>query len=350
MSVSGSRANASCAVSAFEYSTVDLPQEEQFPAWRHNLASMLSLADPDDRAVGFAGRQKVWDLGGLAFAHMRSDALSYRSLATRFRSPVDHWILTLVVEGCCRTATRSGTYDCDAGSVQVHSLGKFFEGSHKGAEVLLLVVPRDFCRDMTHILDAAELVGGSMGALLADYMFSIARQLPTLETEDLPRLAEATRAMILACIAPSADKIEQALAPITVAILERARHFVQANLFNPGLGATQMQRELGLSRSHLYRLFEPSGGVASYIRHRRLLDAHAALADVASSLRIVEIGEKYGFCSAADFSRAFKREFGYSPSQVRAGLKVSLPPPKALDPGTTHPGEQLGALLRRLQA
>lgn len=236
--------------------------------------------------------------------------------------------------------------------MQVHSLGKSYDGFHTDAEMLVLVVPRDFCRGMVHVLDSVEFttVGGSMGNLLADYMICLARQLPALDAANVPRLAEATRAMILACVAPSSDKIEQAQAPITVALLERARHFVQTNLFNPDLGTTTIQRELGLSRSRLYRLFEPSGGVASYIRHRRLLDAHAALADFSNPRRIVEIGEQYGFSGPAEFSRAFKREFGYTPTEVRAGLKGSSPRQASIDLGTINPSERLGVLLHRLQA
>ncbi len=338
-------------VPSFEFSTLDLPAEIQFGAWCQNVASIVNLTDPKDCTKGFAGTQLVWDLGGLAFAHIKCDGLKYASLAARFRrNPIDHWLLTLMLNGRCHTETPFGSFDCHAGSVQVHSLGRSYEGFHTDAEMLVLVVPRDFCRDMVHVLDAAEFtaIGGGMGALLADYIMSLARQLPTLRACDAPKLAEATRAMILACVAPSPDKLQQA--PVTVTLLERARRFVQANLFNPDLGSNSMQRELGLSRSRLYRLFEPSGGVANYIRHRRLLDAHAALADFTSSRRIVEIGEQYGFSSAADFSRAFKREFRYTPSEVRAGFKGSSPRQSSIDLDTIHPIEQFGALLHRLQA
>ena len=353
MSASAAQAAAPAIAAAFKFSTLNLPAEEQFAAWRQNLAPMVSLADPDDRLAAFAGTQVVWDLGDLVFAYFRCNSLRFTSLAARFRrNPIDHWLLTLMLDGHCQTVTPYGTFDCHPGSVQLHSLGKPYSGFHTDAEMLVLMVPRDFCRGMVHVLDAAEFttVGGSMGNLLADYMVSLARQLPTLDAADIPRLAEATRAMILACVAPSSDKHEQAQAPITVALLERARHFVQTNLFNPDLGTTTMRRELGLSRSRLYRLFEPAGGVASYIRHKRLLDAHAALADFTNPRRIVEIGEQYGFSSAAEFSRAFKREFGYTPSEVRAGLKGNPPRQASIDLSTIHPSERLGALLHRLQA
>lgn len=155
--------------------------------------------------------------------------------------------------------------------------------------------------------------------------------------------------MILACVAPSPDNLEHAQDPITTVLLERARRFVQTNLFNPDLGATIMQRELGVSRARLYRLFEPYGGVAHYIQHRRLLDAHAALADASDRRRIVDIAAQRGFNDGAEFSRAFKRAFGYTPSDVRAGAQDGPPSRPDTTLQTTPPSERLGSLLRRLR-
>jgi len=340
-------------VPAFEFSTLDLPSEEQFGAWRDSFAPILTLDEPDDRTEGFAGTQIAWDLGNLAFARIKTDALSFASLAGHSRrDPIDHWLFTLVLEGSFRTITPSRTLEGGPRSVQMHPLGGVFEGCVTDSEMLLLFVPRDFCRDMSHLLDAAAFstLGRGMGQLFADHMISLARRLRTLDAADLPRLASATRTMILACVAPSLDNLEHAQEPITTVLLERARRFVQTNLFNPDLDATIMQRELGMSRSRLYRLFEPSGGVAHYIQHRRLLDAHAALADANDRRRIVEIAQQYGFNDGAEFSRAFRREFGYSPSEVRTGGKINAPRWSGAGLQTTAPCDRLGVLLRRLQA
>ena len=136
--------------------------------------------------------------------------------------------------------------------------------------------------------------------------------------------------------------------PIATVLIERARRFAQANLFDRDLGSPMMQRELGLSRARLYRLFEPFGGVSHYIQHRRLLDAHAALADANDQRRIVDIAEERGFNDGAEFSRAFKRAFGYSPSEVRAGARGAPPSWPDLGLPTAAASERLGMLIRRL--
>ena len=100
--------------------------------------------------------------------------------------------------------------------------------------------------------------------------------------------------------------------------------YVIAQTAKPDLGVASLQRELRVSRSRLYRLFEPYGGVKRYIQRRRLLDTHAALADPNDRRRILDIAEERFFSDAAEFSRAFKREFGYRPSDARSSLQ-SLP-------------------------
>ena len=107
---------------------------------------------------------------------------------------------------------------------------------------------------------------------------------------------------------------------------------------------------MGISRSRLYRLFEPYGGVNHYIQHRRLLHAYAALADPNDHRRILDIAEERGFDDAAEFSRAFRREFGYSPSEVRAASKAGRPTQTRTDLAAVPPADRLGALLHRLQA
>ncbi|WP_442920266.1 helix-turn-helix domain-containing protein [Mesorhizobium sp. WSM4935] len=77
-----------------------------------------------------------------------------------------------------------------------------------------------------------------------------------------------------------------------------------------------LMKELGMSRSRLYRAFHHAGGVARYIQRRRFLAARAALLRE-SHHRIHEIAYRYGFPLASDFTRAFRREFGYSPSEAR---------------------------------
>lgn len=336
----------------FGFSTSKLPLGDQFFWWRDNFAPMLSLYEPDGSEHGFDGEQVIWDLGCLGFSKIRTAGLRFASPPGHIRrDSLDHWVMTLLLDGRSRTVTSTKVLDCNAGLVQVHPLGRTFEGEVTDSEMLMLVVPRDFCRDAVGKLDAAEFTAldSGMGRLFADFMIGLAASLPALGAGDLWGLASATKAMITACVAPTVDHLDAAHDPIGTVLLERARRFVSANLYDPDLDAEMLRRALGISRTRLYRLFEASGGVVNYIQHRRLVDAHAALANQSDGRRILDIAEERGFSDGSDFSRAFKRKFGYSPSEVRMrGLGEGSVKLHA-EIEELDPSRRWGTLLRRLQ-
>nr|WP_249730121.1 helix-turn-helix transcriptional regulator [Chelatococcus sp. YT9] len=106
--------------------------------------------------------------------------------------------------------------------------------------------------------------------------------------------------------------------PLSATLLERARRLIRRNVHAPDFSPDQLCRQLGVSRSRLYRLFENLGGISSYVRRQRLLQAHAALSDVSQNRQVRQIAESVGFTNASAFTRAFNAEFGCSPGEVRA--------------------------------
>nr|WP_286157232.1 AraC family transcriptional regulator [Sinorhizobium sp. RAC02] len=348
----GHRVAVASHLPSFEFSVEGLAQSDQFAAWHDTFAPMLELTQVNHTTTEFRGRQKLWDLGSLVFAQISTDELAFTSLPGHVRrDPLDHWTITLLRSGKIRTDSERKAFACGPGEVQIHTLGRPFVGEVSNSEMLMLFVPRDFGHETALALGSAELskLETGMGRLFSDYLIGVAKRLPTLTQKDLPGLVAATRAMILACVSPTPENIEGAEEPITGALLERARKVVQMKLLDPRLGVESVRRELGVSRTRLYNLFEPFGGVMHYIRHRRLLDAHSALADSDDQRLILRIAEEYGFSDGAEFSRAFKREFGYSPSEVRRGGRsagLRLQDKRRTD---CTDEERLGVLLRRLQ-
>jgi AraC-like DNA-binding protein len=163
---------------------------------------------------------------------------------------------------------------------------------------------------------------------------------------DLPRLTNAVGAMVAAAVAPSAERVAVARRQIDVGRKERVRQIVRKHLRTPTFGPMILCRLAGMSRSNLYRLFEDTGGVARYIQRQRLLEAYAVVRDPTTTKSMSAIAEDLCFADGSSFSRAFKREFGHSPGEVRsaalAGL-APLVPPRGLAPSA---GGDFGELLR----
>ena len=108
--------------------------------------------------------------------------------------------------------------------------------------------------------------------------------------------------------------------------MERVRKAVVRHLYSPSLGTAKLCLEAATSRSQLYRLFENQGGVARYIQRRRLSESFSVLCDTSHDFSIGRVAEMLCFADASGFSRAFRREFGITPKEVRLAALSGLSP------------------------
>ena len=322
------------------FSTLDLAPAEQFEAWRQFNAPVIEMV-LDDGVNDFPAVQTVWDLGSFIFTQASLPGAGHRrSWRHVAKDPLDHWCLVLPLDGESRLP------------LGFRSLARPFEGAAADAGVLSLFIPRDLFGGESSMLDQVPttIPDTGLGRVLADYLISLELRLPEMEVSDLPGLIEATRAMLGACLAPTVTRLNDAREPITATVLERARRLIRANLSAPDLGPDKLCRDLGVSRSRLYRLFEPLGGVMRYIQRQRLLAAHAMLSRPDGSAHILQIAESVGFMDASGFSRAFRQEFGYTPREARDAASIGIP--RAPAPNRSHVSDisDLGAALRSLGA
>ncbi len=105
--------------------------------------------------------------------------------------------------------------------------------------------------------------------------------------------------------------------------LEKLNQLIENNLDNPNFTTDDYYRELGLSRSHMFRLVKEHSqlSISLYIRQRKLLKAKELLDN--SDLKIAEISYQIGMDSPQSFSKFFTKEFGISPMEYR---KLKLVP------------------------
>jgi AraC-like DNA-binding protein len=99
-------------------------------------------------------------------------------------------------------------------------------------------------------------------------------------------------------------------------LFDKALAFIDRNLARSDLAPALLEKSLPLSRSSLYRLFEPLGGVRNAILERRLECAMRVLLTSTSKrppLRV--IARDHGFSSEEQYSRAFRSRFGTTPYQ-----------------------------------
>ena len=103
---------------------------------------------------------------------------------------------------------------------------------------------------------------------------------------------------------------------------ERAAAYIDAHLDSEDLQPSAIWKAANVSRSRLYRLFAPEGGVSRYVIQQRLMRALHALADPGDPRTISAIAYDCGFTNVAHFARAFREAFGVTASQVRNGAEI----------------------------
>jgi AraC-like DNA-binding protein len=319
---------AGVAMVPAKFTTTSLPPRDQFAAWRDWYASVFETDLPDPARQGFAATNSTWRLGTLAVSQGSAPSIrTWRTKTLLRRSPIDHWVVTVYTRGTVEVDTGGVSLSPRVGVPFTISLADEMATDKTDYDRIQLYLARDAFRGIAALLDAARATAMDTpeGHLLADYMILLARNLPDLAMEDGPRLVDAVEAMLGACLAPSASRIAEVGKQMDLTLMERVRRAVRTHLRSPLLGPDKLCREAATSRSQLYRLLEGEGGVAHYIQSRRLSESFTLLCDASNALPIASIAETLCFADASSFSRAFRREFGLSPSDVRAASLTGLP-------------------------
>jgi AraC-like DNA-binding protein len=235
-----------------------------------------------------------------------------------------------------------------AGVPFVLSLGDFCASERDLDSRLQLHIARDKFNTIGPVLDAArgQTVSTPVGGMLAEYIRLLERQLPNLTDQDALNLPQAIAAMVAACVAPSADRLITARGQISVTLKDKARRYILQNLRSDKLGPDTLCRELGMSRSSLYRLLQAEGGLARYIQHLRLSEGLTQLSDPSNKKPIATLADELGLTDPSSFSRTFRRRFGISPTDARDAAQAGLTPSIA----QAHQGARndIGGLLSRL--
>lgn len=333
-------------------STGEVEPAHQFDAWRAQCGPFVEMRAPIDQGPGYRARCTTWKLGPFAFLSATAEGAHYRRTQAQVRrDAMDHWVIRLAHHGIFEMRTARGNTVIPAGLPFVFSLANAAEVVRNGSAWISLVVPRDTFPNLASVIDRRLHVplDGSLGLMLGRYMQAMEAQLPDMTEAEVPRLVAATRAMIAACIMPSPETREAAGPLIEHARLERARQAIRQNLRSPTLTPKRLCRMVGMSRSQLYRLFEPMGGVARYIQAERLREAQRALADPDNRRDIHKVAEDLGFFDASAFSRTFRRAFGCTPSEVRAAALAGSGDIVLHRPPAQGPVRALTDLLRTLQ-
>ena len=200
--------------------------------------------------------------------------------------------------------------------------------------IALVEAPEDEIADRFPLWRASMLtpIRGTSGvpAVFCDAVRSVHRWQDSLDGAGSEGLADALIDLMgaLMCFAVPANRdcLQQSLYQ-----KDRIKKAVQLNLRNPDLDVDLIADSVGLSARQVHRLFADEGmSLMRWVWVQRLEQCYRELSQDESGKRsISDVAFAWGFNDQAHFSRAFRKQFGIAPRELRrkaSGL------PSAADP------------------
>jgi AraC-like DNA-binding protein len=299
--------------------------DDEFEMWRWSLSPMFEadVAEPQARQ-DFQFVSHNYICGNMSLGTVQSSAAQYRRRTRQIaRSGADLVMMVVYGPGGVNMRAERKEAQLGSGDIAVLDLNRETELSVTASASMTCLLPRQSLEDLTKGLDQIHGMiipsGQDLNELLRNHMkYLFAHAADFTENQSL-NLVQAMAHLLAASTGPANLAPEQSTAAAFASKFRQVRQLIEANLTNPDLGPTFLTNLCKLSRSTLYRMFEPVGGIAAYIQQRRLMRAHRDLNDPALFYqRVNAIAKRWGFTEHSAFSRAYKQQFDMAPSEARA--------------------------------
>lgn len=320
----------------------DLSPIDRFP-FIEAATSRWAALQPIDRGKNFAAQWRMWELERIVVSDAQCSPARFERTSRRHMPYDNEFVLVqLYVEGHSDIFVSADAIRTKTGYLYLFDKSRNFRSIGYGARTIGLVIPHDLIGyDPSRHPAFVEVSQTSPhGRVLTHLLSTLPTRLETVTSADIPPLARHIADVFGALLlAPMASREIDAIRRARRLAIE---NHVEARLRHPDLGVSDICEAFGLSRATLYRHFPTSGGVAGFIRQRRLLAAYSDLKLMAGRRGAVrDVSDRWGFYDSAHFYRAFRRTFEANPVEIK-----KLPQLRHREPVT--PGELLRGWQMRL--
>lgn len=295
-----------------------------------DICDVIPRGSPDDFQVASTTRMA----GDCLLVDAVSTPLEYdRTAAHIARGGMDHYHITLCLNGQMRfssgrrdIALRPGDI-CLIDMAQPNRTVLTGEGDDC-SRLVALIVPRPVLAPRLAHPDSATAIllpqADRRARLLADQFAALCQQPDDAGVAtEMQAAAEAMCDVIAEVAGRSADAHGTAGRAERRMLLAAIKLHIDARLETGAVSAENLGRRFHLSRASLYRLFGPDGGLARYVQDQRLNRAlRLLIAPDTRGNRLIDLAVDLQFSGDSTFVRAFRRQFGMTPGEIRDKSKA----------------------------
>ncbi|WP_374844448.1 helix-turn-helix domain-containing protein [Brucella pituitosa] len=301
------------------FSTDMIEDELRNDFWREVLKPMYEITlDKEMRNYQLFGSAKGRAIG----ASLQIGSTSFNT-QNYLRTPkiiahggLDHYILQLITAGDLRGNFNGVDLCAKPGDIVIIDFTQTVESTAYDGSRITVMLARD---ELEKVIGWRNLHGVVLRAhepttrLLFAYLRGLNDVAGELDATEVYSAQEAMLSLLGASVTAGAPENLAVNLTMRKCILT----YINENLTSPLLSPQTIMHHFRVSRSHLYRAFEPDGGVAKVIRDKRLDNAYRMLIKQRGQpVSLKDIAYRYGFHDSVQFTKAFKVRFGLSPKDA----------------------------------
>ncbi|WP_164658054.1 helix-turn-helix domain-containing protein [Tropicibacter sp. Alg240-R139] len=310
------------------FSVSDVPRRQRFEEWRESISCVFEVeASLDVRHDNFNASVDGHLLDGVMLAETSSRQQTwYRSPQRIAADGMDHYMVQLFSRGNLATEQGVSGGVAPKGGLVVYDLAREAKSATSDFTNVSLILPRDMVAPFLQSPDDQHLRYLSpdepLVRLLHNQIATLRSIAPDMTTAQAIEVVPHVAGLVSACLNGTVNGSPAIGADIPLATITLVKKIVEIGLSDPELSPNTIARQAGVSRSKLYQIFEAYGGVARYVRTRRLRAVARQLADPAlAHCPIYDVARSCGFENAAAFARAFRTQYDQSPRDYREHAK-----------------------------
>lgn len=249
-----------------------------------------------------------------------------RTAAHIARGGIDHYQIAFCMQGRMQFSAGRRELTMHPGDIWLVDMAEpsrtwLGQSDERQVRVMALVLPR---ATLAPLLAHPDSMTGSFISAREQHAPLVASQFTALwhpdaqDTADLTATIQAMTDVVAAAFGGAAEvkgQIGRAERHLQLAMIRR---YIETNLERGLLSPDHLCSRFGISRASLYRLFEIDGGLQRYVQQQRLNRALRRLIYPAPpGNRVIDLASELQFSSESSFIRAFRRQFGLTPGEVK---------------------------------